>query len=163
MASAVTNITTIKNRIQDILVANTTTVAAFREKGIVVGLPDNAEFKGLRYPIVFITNDRELMRSKPFADVSANVQTLSMQFWSLRIIIMALAKDAHTVETDLDTLQKKVIDALRDNFDLRDPTSDTDALCVMSEVTRIDNFTIGQLEGKPLDGRIIKFMIKEIS
>jgi len=163
MASAVTNITDIKNRIKEILIANTTTVAAFRDKGIIVGLPDNAEFKGLKYPICFITNDRELMRAKPFADVAANVQTLSMQFWSLRIIIMALAKDAQTVETELDLLQKKVIDALRDNFTLKDPTTGTDALVVMSEVTRIDNFTIGQLEGKPLDGRIIKFMLKEIS
>ena len=67
------------------------------------------------------------------------------------------------VEISLDLLQKKLIDALRDNFTLVDPATGTDALAVMSEVTRIDNFTIGQLEGKPLDGRIIKFMVKEIS
>jgi len=163
MVSAIQNITTIKNRIKDILTANTTTLNAFREKGIVVGLPDNAEFKGLKYPICFITNDRELMRAKPFADVAANVQTLSQQIWSLRIIIMELKATAQAVETSLDLLQKQVIDALRDNFTLIDPTDLNDALCVMSEITRIENFTIGQLEGKPLDGRIIKFMVKEIS
>lgn|SRR3990167_4348505 len=163
MVSAVTNITSIKNRIQSILILNTTTVEAFRDKGIIVGLPDNAEFKGLKYPIVFITNDRELMRAVPFADVANNVQTISRQIWSIRIIIMELKNDAKAVEISLDLLQKKLIDALRDNFTLVDPATGTDALAVMSEVTRIDNFTIGQLEGKPLDGRIIKFMVKEIS
>jgi len=163
MASAVEDVNDIKVRIKDILIANSTTKDAFREKGIVVGLPDNAQFKGLKYPIVFITNDRELMRSKPYADVSANVQTLSEQIWLLRLIIMALANDAKAVELALDTLQKKVIDALRDNFDLSIPADSTDPLAVESQITRIDNFTIGQLEGKPLDGRIIKFMVKEIS
>ena len=76
---------------------------------------------------------------------------------------MALEKDAPTVEKVLDGIQKDVTDALRNNFELNNPDDQTDALAVESEITRYDNFTIGQLEGKPLDGRIIKFMVKEIS
>jgi len=163
MVSAVTNVWNLKLRIQDILLKNATTKAAFRSNGVIVGLPDNAEFKGLKYPICFITNDRELMRSKPFAPIISNAQNQSQQIWSIRIIIMALEKDAPTVEKVLDGIQKDVTDALRNNFELNNPDDQTDALAVESEITRYDNFTIGQLEGKPLDGRIIKFMVKEIS
>jgi len=163
MVSAARDVNDIKQRIVDILIKNTTTKAAFKDNWIQVGLPANAEFKGLNYPCCFVTNDKELMRAVPFADVSSNVQTLSQQIWSIRIFIMALSSESKKVEVILDGLQKKVTDALRDNFDLRDPTTGNDALAVMSEITRIDNFTIGDLEGKPLDGRIIKFMVKEIS
>lgn len=163
MTSNTTNLWDIKTRIKDILILNATTKADFRDGvNIRVGLPDNMQFKGLTYPIIFITNDRELMRTKPFAPVTANVQTLSEHTDSFRLIIMQISKDAAAVEESLDGLQKNVMDALRNNFDLRD-SDGLNPLVTESQFAKVDNFAIGSLEGKSLDGRILKFMVREIS
>lgn len=162
MTVSFTDIWGLKERIQLILQKNTALVAEVKEQRIHVGLPDAAEFKGLTYPCIYISNDKDLLKSQPFAGFSANELVNALNMFKIRIILMGLKKDAKTVEEYLDDVTRLIINAMRGNVTLTNPDSGADALAVDSFPFEMQAYNLGELEGEPLDGRTIKFSIKAI-
>lgn len=157
MTSDATNLWTIKEGIQDTLRADTTVVSAFRRDTIQIGLPSSAKFSGLRYPCLFITNDRKLETLKPWSAPEGTAINVFKHYISFKIYILAHEKNAQKVEESLDLLQKYVIDALNNAYQLG-ISSVEEAI-----VTQVENFPVGLLQGQPLDGRVITLQVIEVS
>lgn len=152
-----TSLWDIKEGIQTTLRGNVTLVAAIRRDWIKIGLPAGARFEGLVYPCLFITNAPRLETMKPFNAPQNDAIAGFKNYITLQIIIMAREKSAEKVEESLDTLQKYVLDALRQDIHVG---VDTVEECI---ATSIENFRIGSLRGQPLDGRVITLSIVETS
>lgn len=151
MTTTEPNITTIKEAIITILKASTALwdndnhEVGFQD--IRLGVPDNAEYGGLQYPICYVTNDINLETDQPFGPVTANEVEASLHTINLRIIFFDQKEDAEEVEKSLDSLYKTIKEVLKANNSLNSNVTDSFPI-------RGHSFNL-EASGKPLDGRVI--------
>lgn len=146
------NVDTIKKAIVAILKTNTSKLwqEDNHEIGfqvIEVGLPENARFEGLTYPVCYVTNDTNLEDDRPYGPVSANSMGASEHIFRFRIIFFEHKEDGQTTEKALDDLQEAIKDTLKANVNLNSN--------VTSSFPKITRSFAAELNGRPLDGRII--------
>lgn len=145
--------TAIKNAIIALLQADTTlwnppthTTGDFTQ--IELGIPDNEVYEGLNYPVCFVTNAEDFEEDKPFGPVVANSLGTSEHIMRFKIIFLAHEETAQQVEIKLDALYKRIKEVLKANNNIN-------GLVTESFPIRGGSFMVGQLRGKPIDGRVI--------
>jgi hypothetical protein len=115
-----------------------------------VGLPTNAVFKGLAYPVLYVTNETTLEQDKPLGAVQAGEIKGSEHNFKFRIIFFDQAEDGQEVEKSLDNFYKLINQTLKENYQLNQVQNTTFAF-----PTRGHSFNFGEFEGKAIDGRVI--------
>lgn len=117
---------------------------------ISVGLPAEAEFKGLTYPICFITNDKRLEEDQILGAPTAGEITASKHFFRFRIIFFDQKATGADVEQSLDSLYKIIKETLKENHQLNSVQG-----VITSFTPDGHSFNFGEFEGQPIDGREI--------
>jgi len=148
----------IKERIRDIIKA---APLAFDETGAsgkftecFVGRPYNDEISVHVTPYVFITNDDLIEEMSPSATVDSDAVQATEHIIRYILVMVQQAQDGRQVEKDLDNLGKVLIQTLKANFQLKDPTAKDDPKCDWSFPEQLRAFDT-QSHGKPIQGRTL--------
>ena len=148
------NLWTIKNKIISILQTDATLwqednhEVGFTE--MLVGLPAENEFKGLTYPICYVTNDKRLEDDKILGAQNGAEIGASKHVYKFRIIFFDQQATGADVEESLDALYKKIKEVLKENFQLGSVEN-----IITSYPVEGHSFNFGEFEGQPIDGREI--------
>lgn len=151
----------IKKRIIAILKANSNIWTsdldeAEKFRTMEVGAPDLDKISELAQPSLFITNDGLIERQKRIGEVSSNSSTISETEFEYRIIFTSQhGRGSIPVEELLDDFQKEILQSLKANYDLRDPSAGTDPKVARSWPTEIRMLN-PTLLGRQLQGRTIR-------
>lgn len=131
------------------------------EKGftdILVGLPTQAKFTGLTYPICFITNDTNLENDRILGNPIGQELRDSHHIMQFRIMFFAQGATGADVEKELDELYKLIKQTLKENFRLNSVQGVISAFPI-----RGHSFNFGELEGQAIDGRVIILQVQVAS
>jgi hypothetical protein len=123
------------------------------EKGfteINVGLPAQAEFTGLTYPICFVSNDPSLENDQILGNPIGNEIGVSRHVMLFRVIFFDQGATGQDVEKSLDELYKQCKQTLKENFRLNGVQGVIDSFPI-----RGHSFNFGEFEGQAIDGRVI--------
>ena len=150
----------IKTRIMDILKADPNTYDSSgtpnRLVDIFVGRPYANNLSAHPTPFCFIANEDNLEEQEPEAVVEGSAVQATKHECFYLICMVDDAQDGRAVEKLLDDLGKQVMQTLKAEFELRNPTDDTDPKCSWSFPERVSVFEASQ-NGMPIQGRAIHF------
>lgn len=154
MAVVEPNLTTIKEEIVSILKTNASLWEEDNHEtgftAINVGLPAEAEFKGLTYPICYVANDNQLENDQILGNpIGQEIRDSKHQF-QFRIIFFEQGATGADVEESLDNLYKLTKQTLKENFRLNGVQG-----VIESFPVRGHSFNFGEFEGQAIDGRVI--------
>lgn len=115
-----------------------------------VGLPTNNVFKGLAYPVLYVTNEAGLETDKPLGAVQNGEITGSQHLFKFRIIFFDQSEDGQATEKSLDDYYKLIKQKLKENYQLNQVQQTTYSFPAVGH-----SFNFGESEGKAIDGRVI--------
>lgn len=150
-----------KNRIVSILKANTdvfdsgVTVGKLRDIYVGQRVPENTSGSN-NIPFLYVISGNPILTKKPRGIVQNNKQTYFdiIARYSLHIIAIDRGKAVKS-EEELDNIEFAVTTALENNFELRNPETDDDPICISSFIERVDSILFNDTKGKPKQGRTI--------
>jgi len=150
---------TIKNAIATILKADATlydaTGANDKVRQVNVGHPDNLKGLDEVFPSIYITNSNPLERISMQGTTSGAALPCLEHTFRYKIIIQEQTKGSRTTEKSLDDRQKLVLEAIEADFSLN---SNVD----FSRPEMIETFR-NDLNGKPIQGRIITYVLRKLT
>lgn len=158
-----------KNRIVDILKADTgvfdsgQTVGKLREIFVGQREPD-VESGSNSPPFAYVINGNPILTKKPKGIVQNNKQTFFEN--TVRYLINFISKTKQRPvdsEKQLDAIELAVSTAIEDNFQLLDPTSSDDPICIKSFIERVDSLLFTGKKGYLDQGRSITVNLTIIS
>lgn len=151
----------IKQRIIAILQTNSdiwtsSLDSAEKFRTMEVGAPDLDKIAELAQPALFITNDSMIERQKRIGEIASNASTITETEFEYRIIFTAQhGRGSVEVEELLDDFQKEILETLKANYDLRNPSGGTDPKVARSWPVEIRMLN-SNLLGRQLQGRTIR-------
>jgi len=155
----------IKTQMTDILKGNATlydvTGASGKIRQVNVGHPDNERGLERVYPSIYITNANPLERVKQSGTLTTGSEDLPPLEHNFRykIIVQAEAKGSRDVEEDLDDWQKIILETLEADHQLKDGGS---AIVNSSRPEMVETFRV-DLNGKPVQGKIITYLLSQVT
>lgn len=157
----VTNHDFNKNRIVDILkddsnvFDNGATVGKLREIYVGQRVPKKTSGSS-NIPFLYVVSGNPILTKKPRGIVQNNKQTYFDTIARYALNIIANKKDrAVNAEQELDNIELVVSTALENNFELRDPVSDDNPICISSFIERVDSILFNETKGTLKQGRTI--------
>ena len=125
---------------------------------ILVGLPTQAKFTGLTYPICFVTNDTNLENDKILGNPIGSELRDSHHIMQFRIMFFDQGATGADVEVSLDNYYKLIKQTLKENFRLNSVQGVISAFPI-----RGHSFNFGEMEGQAIDGRVIILQVQVAS
>ena len=152
----------IKTRIVDILKADKNTYDSTgspnRLVDIFVGRPYANNLSAHPAPFAFVANEDNLEDQEPDGVVEVSAVKATKHDCYYLICMVDDAQDGRAVEKLLDDLGKQVMQTLKAQFELRNPSDNTDPKCNWSFPERVSVFE-SSANGMPIQGRAIHFHI----
>ena len=150
----------VKQRIVDIFKNDTNVYPQVAEKDgkareVYVGFPNGKETEDSMEPYIFVTSANLYETIIP-ESVSQNDAFVALEH-TVRYLIVFVAQgnDARDTESQLDSMQKRIMESIENNYQLKDPVADNDPLAAKSFPERVEILNPGKLLGTERQGRII--------
>lgn len=158
-----------KNRIVSILLADSTvfdsgaTTGLLRE--IFVGRRAPKAISGSNAaPFLYVTNGNPILTKRPKGIVQSNAQTYYDVTVRYNLNFIVRSKDKiENAESLLDDLELLISTSLENNFQLLNPTSSDDAICISSYIERVDSVQFSDKKGHLDQGRTITLNLSVIT
>lgn len=157
-----------KNRIVSILKADSNvfdsgaTIGKLREifVGQRVPLPDSGSNSP---PFLYVTNGNPILTKIPKGVVQDNTQAYFANTARYSLNFISKLKIAVDTEKQLDDLEFAISTSLENNFQLTDPVTGLDPICISSFIERVDSIVFTNKKGNPDQGRTITLNLSIIS
>ncbi len=152
---------TNKNRIVSILKADDTVFDSGATAGLLrdifVGQRVPKTISGSNFaPFLYVTNGSPILTKRPKGIVQSNKQEYfeNTVRYNLNFISKKKTSSVDT-EKELDDLELLISTALESNYQLLNPTSSDDPICLSSYIEKVDNAIFANKKGNPDQGRTI--------
>ena len=115
-------------------------------------------------PFAYVINGNPVLTKRPKGVVQANKQTFFQNTVRYFVIIVSKTKErSEDTEKQLDDIELVVSTALENNFQLLDPTTNLDPICISSHIERVDSLLFTDKKGHLDQGRTITLNLTIIS